>query len=187
MIKTIKSKAFEISNWSGGTTSELFIYPAKSKYKTLDFLFRLSKATIEQDYSVFTPLKGVNRKLMLLEGDITLKHKTHHTASLKPLEFDTFLGDWTTECIGKATDFNLMMRGKTSGEYKVVTAQNAKQVLEMIKDDFTFLYIVKGNVLCEEIELKTGDLMVIEREETMSKIELGLSESTTLLIVKVNL
>ena len=61
--------------WSGGTTTELFIYPEGATYEDRNFKFRLSIATVESETSEFTPLAGVKRTLMLLHGELTLKHE----------------------------------------------------------------------------------------------------------------
>jgi len=54
--------------WSGGTTTQLCIYPYAATYTGRDFIFRISTATIESEESVFTKLPGYTRILMLLEG-----------------------------------------------------------------------------------------------------------------------
>ena len=45
---------FPTSKWSGGETTELYIYPADYQYKKRDFLFRISRATIPKEKSIFT-------------------------------------------------------------------------------------------------------------------------------------
>ncbi len=73
-MKIIRKEDIKTTNWSGGTTSELFIFPVSSTYKDLNFEFRLSRATIETEESIFTPLPHVKRKLMLLDGELELKY-----------------------------------------------------------------------------------------------------------------
>ncbi len=43
----------KISTWSGGTTTELFIYPEVAEYSERNFDFRISTATVEVEESNF--------------------------------------------------------------------------------------------------------------------------------------
>ena len=49
-----KEENYSVSEWSGGKTKELAIYPPKCRYADRDFIFRLSSATVELDESDFT-------------------------------------------------------------------------------------------------------------------------------------
>lgn len=109
--KIIQPKDFKTTEWSGGTTTELFIYPEGSDFKSRDFEFRLSIATINIEVSDFNPLPDIDRTLLLLEGELELIHEGHHRTKLKPLEQDSFSGSWQIHCIGTGTDFNLMTKG----------------------------------------------------------------------------
>ena len=42
MIEIIKSDAFKESKWSGGITTQLYIYPKDSDYQKRNFNFRIS-------------------------------------------------------------------------------------------------------------------------------------------------
>ena len=64
----ITTDNFKTSGWSGGTTTELFIFPPTADYQQRNFQFRLSTATVEADRSDFTLLNGISRKLMVLSG-----------------------------------------------------------------------------------------------------------------------
>ena len=105
-IQHFDASRIKKTNWSGGTTSELFIFPEGSEFNIGNYLFRLSIATVEIEESTFTRLPDVNRTLMVLEGILKLEHEGHHKATLKPLEFDNFKGDWNTKSWGKVTNFN---------------------------------------------------------------------------------
>jgi len=75
----------------------------------------LSTATVEVETSVFTPLEGISRTLLVLDGEMTLSHLGQHTKTCGKFEIDRFDGSWITSSVGKCTDFNLMTNGKTSG------------------------------------------------------------------------
>jgi len=174
------------SKWSGGTTAELYIYPPKSDYKKLNFAFRLSRATIKTEESVFTKLPNVKRKLMLLDGELELIHEGQHTKKLKPLQFDTFLGDWNTKSIGKATDYNLMMLGNTEGNFSVIKAKKKQYHDYKITDDFTIFYIVTGMLNFEKKSLSTGELLIFDQAED-DVFKFNLDAESKIIVVRVSI
>ena len=182
----INKKDIKTSDWSGGTTAELFIYPPKSDYKKLDFAFRLSKATIEVEESVFTPLPNVKRKLMLLDGELELIHDGAHTKKLKPLQFDTFSGDWNTKSVGKATDFNLMMIGVTDGNFSVIKAKKKQYHDYKITDGFTVFYIVDGTLNFEDKAISKGELLIFDQAED-DIFKFNLEAGSKVIVTRVNL
>lgn len=108
------------TNWGGGTTTELFIYPTDSNYAQRNFNFRISTATVESENTEFTQLPGVHRTLMVLDGKMELIHEGQHSARLNRYEIDQFEGDWKTTSEGKCNDFNLMCTGNFTGEIQQV-------------------------------------------------------------------
>lgn len=119
-MKKLNQSSYNTTEWSGGTTTELFISPEGSNFKERNFDFRLSIATIEVSSSDFTQLPETNRTLLLLEGELKLIHENHHESFLMPFSQDTFDGGWNTHSIGIAKDFNLMTKGKTKGNVHVI-------------------------------------------------------------------
>ena len=115
----------QINVWSGGTTTQLAIYPSNSEYKERNFAWRISSARVDLEESTFTSLPGVHRILMVLEGQIELTHEGVRNTCLKPFEQDEFDGGWTTKSRGKCIDFNLMMAG-CSGKLDTVSSQSLK-------------------------------------------------------------
>ncbi|MEZ4937997.1 MAG: HutD family protein [Crocinitomicaceae bacterium] len=147
------------TSWSGGTTTELFIYPESSDYKKGDYLFRLSTATVEIEESSFTPLPGVARTLMVLEGEMELIHEGHHHSKLSPLDFDVFEGGWHTQSKGKCVDFNLMCKKGANGELKGFKPSK-NEVLELIFDGLmNFLYVFSGTLEIDGKLISTGDFI----------------------------
>jgi len=182
----IHKKDIKTSDWSGGTTSELFIYPVNADYKKLDFAFRLSRATIEVDESTFTPLPKVKRKLMLLEGELELIHEGEHTKKLKALQFDTFSGDWNTKSIGKATDLNLMTLGDVDGNYSVIKAKKKQFHSYKITDRFTIFYIAEGSLSFDETILTKGDLLMFNQAEE-EPFKFNLAAGSNVVVVRISL
>jgi len=185
-MKIIRNSDIQISNWSGGTTSELYIYPENSNYKSLDFNFRLSKATIEVEESIFTPLPNVKRKLMLLDGELELIHQNHHKKKLVPFEYDTFSGSWNTKSIGKATDFNLMMLGDTEGEYKVLSTIKEAHLTYTHTADISVLYVANGNIKINNTLINKGELIIFDTKQTCNET-LILGQNSNVISIEIYL
>ncbi len=126
-------KSFKSNKWAGGLTTQLFIYPPTSDYQQLIFSFRISTATVTTEKSDFTILPGVSRKLMVLDGEITLYHENHHTKQLHKFDIDIFEGAWKTSSHGKCTDFNLMTTGKTIGELEAVIIKKSQHLASFFR------------------------------------------------------
>lgn len=163
VIDIIKKSELQTSRWTGGTTTELFIFPKSATYKKLDFDFRISSATIEVDASTFTSLKGVQRTLMVLAGSLELMHKNRHTTVLEPFQQDAFMGDWETISRGRAVDFNVMVRDpKLSGNVQALSIECTSSIT-FDADQHGFIYLYKGNALLnEKIELSCGDAVYFD-------------------------
>lgn len=111
-ILHLRPSDYRTAAWSGGTTTELFLYPQSGSYAARDFQVRISSATVETPESDFTPLPGVERFITPLRGGFTLTHPGRPPVVLAPLDAPyRFSGDIATHCIGTATDFNLMLNG----------------------------------------------------------------------------
>ena len=111
-ILHLDSQAYTVSQWSGGTTTEVFIWPKGANYATREFQVRISSATVELEESDFTALPGVTRYIVPLQGGFTLTHPGQSPVVMGPLtEPYRFSGEIATHCVGRATDFNLMLKG----------------------------------------------------------------------------
>lgn len=155
---------FKPKSWSGGTTTELCIFPSEASYKALNFDFRLSTATVDIETSEFTKLPGISRQLMVLEGNITLKHQNHHNATLNAGEIDCFDGDWTTTSKGTCTDFNLMTSKDIKGKLSALDLKLYKRTSFEIDRSTSFfgLYLYTGSLSIffedQQVNLQKGHL-----------------------------
>jgi environmental stress-induced protein Ves len=183
-------RSHQTTTWTGGTTTQLFIFPETADYQKRDFQFRLSTATVEIERSDFTPLPGFSRKLLVLDGEIILNHKDHYTAQLKKFDVDSFVGDWKTSCIGKCTDFNLIISGDTSTELKAICLGKEQNLHYKIKDhcNWFFVYVAKGdlgiNINHEKPTLSEGHLLVMEKPE-LKEIGIFGIENSELIFVEI--
>ncbi len=80
-----------------GFTRELFMDPAGSDFKTEPFLFRVSSAKIVSagDFSLFP---DHDRLLMILNGNLRLKHGNDDWIELKRLTWHQFAGADQSKC-----------------------------------------------------------------------------------------
>ena len=60
-IRHLTPADYRTSCWSGGTTTEIFIWPEDADYAARRFAVRISSATVELEESDFTALPGVTR------------------------------------------------------------------------------------------------------------------------------
>ena len=147
-ITEINKDAMPVSNWSGGSTTQLLIYPQEASYEERNFLFRVSTASVELESSEFTPLDGFMRVIASLEGEMLLTHAMH-CGELKKriLPLDTvhyFDGGLPTHCEGRARDLNLMLKlGSADGEIRFIE-DGEKVVLPLDKNAFALVYSIEN-------------------------------------------
>ena len=116
------------SVWSGGTTTQLAIFPPDAVYAHRDFLWRVSSATVDLEESDFTALPDYDRLIATLEGDITLTHKGGAPITLQPFQVHGFSGGDATHSVGRCRDFNLMLRrGRAVGTMEALHLVGAAQ------------------------------------------------------------
>lgn len=177
------SSSVKKTNWSGGTTSELFIYPEGSEFKKGDYQLRLSIATVEVEESTFTSLPGVERTLMVLEGELRLKHEGEHEITLNPLQKDHFSGAWNTQSWGKVTDFNLMTKGNCKGELNGYILEGKHSFPIQLSEFKTFIHVRSGEIQIEDKTLKSGDSVLFTKNNS---IQIDTIEESLIVVVEFN-
>lgn len=167
------------SVWSGGTKTQLYIYPSDSLYADRDFDLRISSAVIEVEESDFTPLKGYSRIIMVLEGELEIIHKNQYSKFLNRFDTDSFSGDWETSSKGKVIDFNLMMGEKVSGTMKAIVLIDSLPIRKTIfeSENFVAYYVVSGELNFESESIhsivETGEMIVLKSIGEMEDIKLN--------------
>lgn len=180
-MELIRQSQHKTTKWSGGKTSEIFIFPNESNFKEGNFQLRISTATIEVEESIFTKLPRVERILTVLNGKLKLIHEGHHEVELHSFDQDAFSGNWNTKCIGKAVDFNVMVKNNTKADVQIIRIQHSEERnIEQI-GDFSFIYVATGSVSTDDIPLVKGDSLIVDNDQLLSAIE----HETILLVVNV--
>lgn len=188
-ILIIPKQSHKTTNWSGGTTTELFIYPKGSDYQKRNFLFRVSTATIEIEDSQFTKLADVNREIMILDGKIELIHEGRYSKTLGKFDTDTFSGEWDTRSIGKATDFNLMAKGGVSGHIRHLglSAESAQTVSFGAKTQKALFYIYSGKLQIDDKTVESGDVLFFDTQSDIKNIDIKAIKETDIIVVELTL
>lgn len=150
ITKLIKEDDYITTEWSGGKTTQLFIYPEDSNYKELNFKFRLSSATVELDKSEFTKLEGIDRFITPLDNELKLTHNHKDYINLKPFEVYKFDGGINTTSYGKVRDFNLMLMNGVKGKLESAYIDKEYLLVEEISSDFKeifyFIYAYNNDI-----------------------------------------
>ncbi|WP_153732112.1 HutD/Ves family protein [Sporosarcina obsidiansis] len=184
-IQLIRKNDQITNEWSGGLTTQLAIYPEDADYAKRNFTWRISSAIVEVEESVFTPLPDIQRLLMVIDGELTLKHEGHHQVHLQPYEQDRFCGGWTTRSLGKVRDFNLMLAEGCDGELEAIAIErgdlhvidspnnsDGRQITEAFFCNHGPIHLSIDSQ--EVIEVEEGDLILINRERLEPSISIKL-------------
>ncbi|MBN1971971.1 MAG: HutD family protein [Candidatus Delongbacteria bacterium] len=150
---------YTTSKWSGGTTTEIFIYPKESKYSERNFDFRISSAIIEDNFSKFTDLSGYDRIIIPLTNDLVLSHGDEKF-TIKKLDGYSFDGGKLTESYSSITDFNLIYNYKYNANYELIDSDKNIECDNQI----IFMYLIDGSckiiLVNEEIKLVKGSSLI---------------------------
>lgn len=157
----------QTTTWSGGKTTELFIFPTDARYVERDFDFRISTATIEVETSDFTPLPDYKRLLAVLEGELEIMHEGKYSKKLLPFESDSFHGSWKTTSKGKVRDFNVIHSENYALDFSFVTTEAQNAISRY--SDFLFLFILSESQTAEGIQLNQYDLIEVDTEIVLEK------------------
>ena len=165
-VKVLNS--FKATQWSGGNTTELFIYPPTSSYSERNFGFRLSTASVEVANSTFTPLPGFERNLLVLDGKMSLTYNGETHETIAKFEVATFDGGWETKSEGTCTDFNLMTNSEFDGDVMGLSLPTNELLQVELEDevDWLFIYCLKNPVSViignKNFLLNAGELLKID-------------------------
>ncbi|EHI68982.1 HutD family protein [Streptococcus ictaluri] len=120
-ISLIRPSDYVQSDWSGGKTTQLYLYPEKGHYKPGHFAYRLSTATVALRQTTFTLLEDYHRLLMPLDKTIILSDLSHSKEiSLAPFESYAFEGSSRMVSRGTCQDVNLIYDDHYKGQLKAI-------------------------------------------------------------------
>ena len=190
--RIIKPEEYETGVWSGGTTTQLAIYPPGASYADRNFIFRLSSATVDTEQSEFTYLPDYDRWLMIFEGSARLVHSSEREVTINPYEYDAFDGGISTVSFGRVTDYNLMLRKGGTGSMKAIGLdENIKEIRIMPQGEYQSGFagiFLRGEyaqiTLCgEPLKLENGCQLLVLFSDTET-VSLDISGSGTVVITQ---
>lgn len=155
----------------GSRITQLAIFPYDKKSLERDFLWRLSKMTIETEEWEVEPFLGYDRTLTVAEGEVVLAHEGERVARLKEEEQDTFDGGKKTKSFGKMTGYDLLVQKGSHGilEWTHVETNSKKLVpadCSQFQRRIWCLYCSEGYCVVqagdESILLREGEQLVMD-------------------------
>ena len=182
-------KDYKVSKWSGGDTTELYLYPENGDYKTGNFQLRISSATVEADQSEFTSLPGVERYLMIFQGHLDMVHGEKEKVSLEPYEVDHFDGGVPTVSYGKVVDFNLMLKNGAGGRMEALCLEKGeeKRIQPEGRENFLAIYVKEGEIRIGDKNIKAQELGVIKDWKTELQIRSSAEKNSKLGICRAEI
>lgn len=185
-MRVIRNKEYKVTDWSGGTTTEIYLDPEDGDYGRRQFNYRISTATIETEESVFTTLPGIERVILSLENNMLLFHGEEEIL-LSPYEPYRFQGERNTRSRGINRDFNLMMNHGKRGNIEILTIAPKSSLIEEIEN--TLYYFDRGieAIGIEGEMLHPGDSILVKNKERIELINDSPSEATLIKVVMSDL
>ena len=177
-VTLLKSNDFQVSDWSGGKTKQLYLSPPTGHYDKRNFDYRLSTATVELAESQFSDLSGFHRILMSLDHTLHLHNASRQEETvLAPFTPYFFEGSDSITSRGTCTDFNLIYSDHYQGQMLAISDGQ-----ELSRDDeIQFIYalsdlMVTGTDL-PSFNLETGQLLIVEKETQETELQIMFSSN----------
>lgn len=187
-IQKLTEVDFSNSSWSGGTTTQLFIYPEDSNYGKKDFKVRISSATVELEESKFTKLEGIHRFITPLNNSLKLSHNGKTFTTLNPFEIYEFDGSLNTTSFGKAKDFNLMLANGAKGELQSFHIYEDEEIEILTITGLNILFSCNFTlIICvdeKKITLSPNELLVI-KSDTAKPIKIQSNKNANILVSRI--
>jgi environmental stress-induced protein Ves len=157
-------KSYKTNNWSGGKTTEMFIYPTNSNYADRNFDFRISSATVEVEESEFTDLMGFHRLLTIIDGQLELYVNNETPFVLEKDVSFWFSGSDKVKSRGIVRDFNVIFSNKYEVQWRQIKEDEFMKT-QLNQGDFLFYFLIKGNVKMNEQSIYENELVCFNFEE----------------------
>ncbi len=185
MLRILTEQDYKTLPWKngGGVTSELFVIPHTQDQSK--FLFRLSIALVSKS-GPFSHFPEIDRSLYLLSGNgMKLHFKNGPTVPLeKALDHIAFLGEDDIDCElidGACTDFNIMGLRSWSSPHVEIKNMKKLETINFVSTNYLFVYVVRGSVLLNNIQVQKNSLIVLSDEEYLNVI---CEDETSLIVIK---
>lgn len=170
-MKILTETDFLITDWTGGTTTQLFISPQGTTLSERNFDWRISSALVETETSDFTIFDGYERILIPLKGKLEMEHQTPNGViqqNVSEFQLARFSGSWPTKAKGKLTDFNLIF--KPNYHPKVHVTHYSEEKDGVIEGRAHVLFLQEGTFKADGQEIHAPAIVVNEEHEALNII-----------------
>lgn len=190
----LTEKDYVTTKWSGGETIQLFIWPPDSNFSDRTFLFRISRATIQNMRSAFTDFTGYDRILHMLKGNccqIFTDSSIMPEKTLQPGDQIHFPGSKKIESQGNGEDFNLIMKEGTVGyvgefRLKGYCDFHRPALYQKTKRGCGFgLYVESGGAIVNGKNMESGDFIFILTENSEEAFDLKLDSKIETRMIEI--
>ncbi|KXT85801.1 hypothetical protein STRDD11_00200 [Streptococcus sp. DD11] len=172
----LRASDFQVSDWPGGKTRQLFLSPPDGHCGSRNFDYRLSTATVEAAESSFSDFSGFHRILMSLDRPLSLQNASRQEETvLAPFTPYVFEGSDSITSRGTCTDFNLIYSDHYQGQMIALSDGQELSRNESIQciyalDDLT---VTLGEQQPRNIEAQ--ELLIVEKETQETELQIMFS------------
>ena len=177
-ITLLKSNDFQVSDWSGGKTKQLYLSPPTGHYGKRNFDYRLSTATVELAESQFSDLSGFHRILMSLDQTLHLHNASRQEETvLAPFTPYFFEGSDSITSRGTCTDFNLIYSDHYQGQMLAISDGQELTQDEAIQFIYALSDLMVTGTGLPSLNLETGQLLIVEKEAQETELQIMFSSN----------
>ena len=177
-ITLLKSNDFQVSDWSGGKTKQLYLSPPTGHYGKRNFDYRLSTATVELAESQFSDLSGFHRILMSLDHTLHLHNASRQEETvLAPFAPYFFEGSDSITSRGTCTDFNLIYSDHYQGQMLAISDGQELTQDEAIQFIYALSDLMVTGTGLPSLNLETGQLLIVEKDAQETELRIMFSSN----------
>ena len=177
-ITLLRANDFQVSDWSGGKTKQLYLSPPTGHYGKREFDYRLSTATVELAESQFSDLSGFHRILMSLDHTLHLHNASRQEETvLAPFTPYFFEGSDSITSRGTCTDFNLIYSDHYQGQMLAISDREELSQDEAIQFIYALSDLMVTGTGLPSLNLETGQLLIVEKEAQETELQIMFSSN----------
>lgn len=175
-VTLLRANDFQVSDWSGGKTKQLYLSPPTGHYGKREFDYRLSTATVELAESQFSDLSGFHRILMSLDHTLHLHNASRQEETvLAPFTPYFFEGSDSITSRGTCTDFNLIYSDHYQGQMLAISDREELSQDEAIQFIYALSDLMVTGTGLPSLNLETGQLLIVEKETQETELQIMFS------------
>ena len=177
-VTLLRVNDFQVSDWSGGKTKQLYLSPPTGHYSKREFDYRLSTATVELAESQFSDLSGFHRILMSLDHTLHLHNASRQEETvLAPFTPYFFEGSDSITSRGTCTDFNLIYSDHYQGQMLAISDGQELTQDEAIQFIYALSDLMVTGTGLPSLNLETGQLLIVEKEAQETELQIMFSSN----------